>query len=166
MQRCQHRRRVCRKPWTTGPGITQAYSEIVPQGELHLPGIAGSKYSSEERAEVGVGAGDSPVGMVEQIEALRAELDGAPLGHAKAPRERRVEDVVAGSGDDIAAGIAKGEQRRRRECRSVKELVRRAQAARKGDALAGNDIGTVRSAGVGKVQREIERVNGRAILQG
>jgi len=45
-------------------------------------------------------------------------------------------------------------------------VIRRALTGRQGNALAGNDIGAVGSAGVGEIRCEVESVFGRAVLDG
>src|SRR5581483_3365521 len=150
-------------PGQFGQGF--ANLEIVPQRCLHTPGVARREDLAEEGPEIRVWPGNAPVRMVEDIEAFRPELDRAPLGYAKPAQQREIKNVIAGPGDKIAAGVAERKRRGRGESRGVEEVVRRALVARQRDALAGHDIGTIGRARIRKIQREVERVERRAVLQ-
>src|SRR5581483_8175175 len=102
--------------------------------------------------------------MVERVEALRPELDRAALGHTKFSQQRKIENVVAGPGDDVASGVAEGIWRRIGKCGGIEEVIRRALVARQDDALSRHNIRPVRSARIREIQRKVERVDGRTVL--
>src|SRR5690349_17534187 len=139
--------------------------KIVPQGELQPPRITRGEDLSEKRAEIRIGSGDPPVGMIEGVQSLGPKLNRACLGDAESAQQREIEYVVPGPGDRIATRITEREGRRRRKSVGVEEVVRGALIPRQRDALPGHDIGTVGCARVGEVQREVKRIEGRAVLQ-
>lgn len=62
---------------TGDPGV--CHLEVIAKRELHAPRIARAEDLAEERPEIGIGAGDAPVRVVEDVEAFGAEADGAIL---------------------------------------------------------------------------------------
>src|ERR1051326_476998 len=163
MERAKHGRGAGRKPAAIRPGVGQL--KIVPQSELHPPRRTGRKNLPEERAEIRIAARNTPVRMIERVEALRAKADGVPFMHTELALESEVEEVVAGSRDGVAARIAESEGRRCAERIAVEEAVGGALAARQRDALSKHAVRPVLRAGVGEVQREIEGVDGGSVLQ-
>src|ERR1017187_3532616 len=135
MQRPEHRRWTAGKPGSVRPWIVQL--EIVPHYQLHAPGLPGYVDSAEEGTEIGIVQGDSPVRMVERVEALGADLDAVAFVHREAAVDGQIEDVVAGADDGVTPGVAECVRRRRAESRGAEEMLDGALAARQGHALAG-----------------------------
>src|SRR5262249_35093112 len=122
MKRGHRGRRSGRKALTIQPGIQ---SKIVPQRELHAPRVARTEDLAEERAEIGIGTRNTPVGMVEGIEAFRGELDRTSFADKESALKSEVEQIVARTGNGVAAGVAKSEGRGRRKSVGIEEMIRR-----------------------------------------
>src|SRR5690242_14794101 len=145
-----------------------AYStlEIVAQGELNAAGLAGGDDPAEERAEIGIGDGNAEIRVVERVEELGAKLDRRRFARMENARERQVENNIARTGNDVAAGIAEGVGGRLAEGRSIEPVLRGTLVARQRDLLAGDDVGPIECAGVGEICGEVESVLGHAVLDG
>src|ERR1017187_3320167 len=82
--------------------------ELVSHNELHAARLPGGEDSAEEGTEIGIVPRYAPVRMIEQVEALGAKFDGVAFVHGEAAVDGEIEDIVAGTDDGVAAGVAVG----------------------------------------------------------
>src|SRR5260370_1151374 len=119
-------------------------SESETQPELKTSRLSTREDPAEVRSEIGILAGDAPVWMIQDVEALRAELQHDRFMNGKTPMQRHVYHCDAWSRQYVAPGIAERVGLRVRKCVHVEPLLRGPLAPRLVQALAGNNVRPVR----------------------
>src|SRR4029078_56767 len=110
-------------------------------------------------------AGDAEIWVVEAVEAFHPQFGACRFTQYKSALQRKIEEVISGSRQDIAAGIAERVGRRRAERVRVEELIGGALIPGKAHRNAGDYVGTIRRSAVRAVVGEVDGVQRRAVLQ-
>ena len=115
--------------------------EIDPRAEFQAARVAGRQNLTEERSEIRIGARDSVIRVVQEIEAFGADLESDAVANHEAPVEGNVDDLISGAWNDVAARIAEGVGRGIAECGGVEPMIDASLTRRQADAWPGTTFG-------------------------